>query len=82
MKSHRQFILDQDLPYALASDQGGALISRWGLLVNKTMYGKPVTGVERTTVVVDRGGVVREVFSKVTVAGHVEEVLKVVRSLQ
>ena len=77
--SHIRFIQNQNLPYPLASDLGGELIKNWGLLVNKTMYGKPVTGVGRTTFVVDSEGIVRNVIEKVTPLGHAQEVLEMVQ---
>jgi peroxiredoxin Q/BCP len=59
------------------------LIKRYGLLKEKTMYGKPVTGVERTTYLVgaaDSDGKQRllHVFEKVKPEGHAEEVLALV----
>lgn len=85
LSAHRRFITSQNLPYPLASDEGAALIKSWGLLVNKTMYGKPVTGVLRTTFLVDREGLVQHIWEKVTPAGHadavLQEVLKVASTL-
>lgn len=76
LSAHRRFITSQNLPYPLASDEGAPLIKSWGLLVNKTMYGKPVTGVLRTTLLVDKKGIVRQIWEKVTPAGHAETVLQ------
>lgn len=79
VRSHRRFIENQNLPYPLAADPGATLIKAWGLLINGTMYGKPVTKVLRTTFVVDGAGVVREIYEKVAPAGHAQEVLEAVR---
>lgn len=76
LSAHKRFITNQNLPYPLASDDGATVIKSWGLLVNKTMYGKPVTGVLRTTIFVDKNGIVRQVWEKVTPAGHAAEVLQ------
>ncbi len=81
LSAHKRFITNQNLPYPLASDEGAPLIKSWGLLVNKTMYGKPVTGVARTTFLVGADGLVRQVWEKVTPAGHAAEVLKSAASL-
>ena len=81
VRSHRRFIENQQLPYPLAADAGGALIKSWGLLLNATMYGKPVTKVARSTFVVDGTGVVRRIYEKVTPFGHAQEVLELVRSI-
>ncbi|MBV9864016.1 MAG: peroxiredoxin [Abitibacteriaceae bacterium] len=80
IRSHIRFIQNQNLPYPLAADLGGELIKSWGLLVNKTMYGKPVTGVLRTTLLIDREGIVRHIFEKVTPLGHAQQVLDAVRA--
>ena len=60
------------------------LIKRFGLVKNKTMYGKPVTGVERTTFVIgpDKGTGQRllHVFPKVTPEGHAEEVFALLKA--
>lgn len=81
ISAHKRFITSQNLPYILASDEGAPLIKSWGLLVNKTMYGKPVTGVLRTTILVDQKGLVRQVWEKVTPACHAEDVLKFATTL-
>lgn len=81
LNAHRRFITNQNLPYPLASDEGAPLIKSWGLLVNKTMYGKPVTGVLRTTLLVDKKGIVRHIWEKVTPAGHADTVLQEVLEL-
>lgn len=79
IRSHIRFIQSQNLPYPLAADVGAELIKSWRLLVHKTMYGKPVTGVLRTTLLVDNEGTVRHIFEKVTPLGHAQQVLDAVR---
>ena len=81
MRSHIRFIQNQNVPYPLLCDTDRNLSRAWGLLVNKTMYGKPVTGTARTTFVVDGNGIVRRVFEKVTPLGHAQAVLDCVRDL-
>ena len=72
----------QELPYPLLSDDGGALLSGWGLINPGTMYGKPVTKVDRNTYFIDGEGVVRKVWEKVSPPGHPQEVLEYVKSLK
>ena len=81
LSAHKRFITNQNLLYPLAADEGAALIKSWNLLVDKTMYGKPVTGVLRTTFLVDKNGIVRQIWEKVTPAGHATEVLKFAATL-
>ncbi len=73
-----------ELPYDLLADPEMALIKRFDLLKKKTMYGKPVTGVERTTFVIGpdtgKGQRLLHVFSKVTPAGHAEEVFTLLKA--
>lgn len=80
IRSHIRFIQSQSLPYPLAADIGGELIKAWGLLVHKTMYGKPVTKVLRTTFVLDGDGVVRRIYEQVTPLGHARQVLDDMRA--
>jgi peroxiredoxin Q/BCP len=79
--SHKRFFQNQNLPYPLLADKNQEVIKVWGLLVNKTMYGKLVTGVLRNTFVVDGNGIVQRVFEKVTPLGHAQEVLEFVKTL-
>ena len=49
----------------------------YGVWKEKSMYGKKYFGIERTTVVIDEKGIVRQIFNKVKVDGHTDEVLAV-----
>ena len=79
VKDQKKFKDKYELPYTLLADPDMVLIKRYDLLKNKTMYGKPVTGVERTTLVIgpDKGDGQRllHVYSKVKPEGHADEVL-------
>ena len=84
VKAQKKFKDKYDLPYDLLADPDMVLIKRFDLLKAKTMYGKPVTGVERTTYVIapaDAKGKQRllHVFPKVTPQGHAEEVLALIK---
>jgi peroxiredoxin Q/BCP len=79
--SHRKFAEKHGLPFTLLADPEKEVIQAYGVWKEKTMYGKTSMGVERTTVVIDRDGVVRRVFPKVKVAGHVDAVLQALKSL-
>jgi peroxiredoxin Q/BCP len=60
----------------LLADPEKKVLSAYGVYKEKKMYGKSVVGIERTTFIIDREGLIRKIFPKVTVDGHVEEVLK------
>lgn len=69
------------LTVPLASDPDRAMIERYGVWVEKSMYGKTFMGIERTTFLVDGQGVIRKVWHKVKVEGHAEEVLTAAKAL-
>ena len=79
VSAHVRFIEKQELPYPLLADAELALINACHLLINKTMYGKPVTTVWRSTFILDENGIVLRVFDNVTPLGHAREVLEFVR---
>lgn len=73
--SHVKFIEKQALPFRLLSDPEKTLLTALGSWGRKVMYGKEVEGIIRSTFLVDPEGVVRHVWPKVSVKGHVEAVL-------
>jgi peroxiredoxin Q/BCP len=75
-KSHRKFAEKYDLPFTLVSDQEKELVKKYGVWKEKSMYGKTYMGTERTTFVIDGNGIIRQIFRKVKVDGHVDEVLE------
>lgn len=80
-KSHDKFKAKHGLDFALAADEGKAMLEAYGVWVEKSMYGRTYMGVERTTVLIDAHGKVAKVWSKVKVPGHAEEVLAEARRL-
>ena len=79
--SHDRFKAKYKLKIALASDPEIQTASDYGVWVEKSMYGRKYLGMERATFLVDAKGVIKNVWRKVKVAGHVEEVLKAAKSL-
>jgi peroxiredoxin Q/BCP len=77
--SHVKFRKKYDLALPLASDEGKDTLHAYGVWVQKSMYGRKYMGVERTTFLIKDGRVVR-VWRKVSVPGHVEEVLAAARN--
>lgn len=78
---HEKFIAKHDLGVTLASDETGAVTEAYGVWVEKNMYGKKSMGIERATFLVDEAGVIRHLWRKVKVKGHVAEVLEKAKSL-
>jgi thioredoxin-dependent peroxiredoxin len=79
--SHDKFKKKYKLPFTLASDEDVAVAKRYGVWVEKSMYGRKYMGMERSTFLIDGKGVIRGLWRKVKVPGHVEEVLKAVKAL-
>jgi thioredoxin-dependent peroxiredoxin len=79
--SHARFRAKYGLTVRLGSDADGDVIQRYGVWVEKNMYGRKYMGIERATFLIDGSGVVRRVWRKVKVPGHVTEVLAAARAL-
>ena len=73
--SHEAFAAKHALPFPLLADPDHAVAAAYGVYGEKTLYGKQSMGIIRSTFVIDRGGIVRKIYSQVKVADHAEEVL-------
>jgi len=73
--SHGKFSQKYDLNFPLLSDETKAMIQAYGVWKEKSMYGRKYMGIERTTVLITEDGTIGQVFPKVKVEGHYEEVL-------
>lgn len=81
-KKHLNFIAKHGLTVPLATDaENGGLSDALGIWTEKQMYGKTYMGMVRTTVLVDAGGKAVQVWHKVKVKGHADEVLAAARAL-
>ncbi|MFZ5723171.1 MAG: peroxiredoxin [Pseudomonadota bacterium] len=81
LASHEKFRCKHELPFPLISDPEEKLCRAFDVIRMKNMYGKQVMGVERSTFLVDREGVLRREWRAVKVDGHVDEVLAAARGL-
>ncbi len=77
----KRFHDKQALNFTLLADEDHAVAERYGVWVQKSMYGRTYWGAERTTFVVDPSGVVAEVLHKVKPAEHDERVLKALETV-
>ena len=82
VKKHDKFVAKHSLNVVLAADEEKSVLDTYGVWQEKSMYGRKYMGVERSTFLVDGGGVIRRIWRKVKVPGHAEEVLEAVRALQ
>jgi thioredoxin-dependent peroxiredoxin len=80
-KSHDKFVAKHDLNVALASDENKETLQAYGVWAEKSMYGRKYMGVERTTYLIDRDGVIAKVWQKVKVPDHASEVLAATQEL-
>jgi len=78
---HAKFRAKYDLAPLLGSDAEGDVVERYGAWVEKSMYGRKYMGIDRSTFLIDKTGVVRRIWRKVKVPGHVAEVLAAAKSL-
>jgi peroxiredoxin Q/BCP len=81
VKRHDNFKAKYELPFSLASDEDSDVCERYGVWVEKNMYGRKFMGIERATFLIDAKGVVRKIWRKVKVKGHAEDVLEAVKAL-
>jgi peroxiredoxin Q/BCP len=81
VKSHGKFIKKHGLNFTLLADVSAKVCSEYGVWKEKSMFGKTFMGVERTTFLIDRDGVVRKIFAKVKVDGHATAVLDAIKVL-
>ena len=82
IKSHESFKSKMGFPFELLSDAEETVSKLYDVIKMKSMYGKKVRGIERSTFAIDPKGVVRREWRGVKVPGHVEEVLEFVKTLK
>ena len=81
VKKHDKFKEKYAINFPLASDEDGKVCEAYGTWVEKSMYGRKYMGIERSTFVIDGKGVIRDVWRKVKVPGHADDVLKAAKAL-
>lgn len=81
VKAQDAFATKYALTFPLASDPSGAVVEAYGAWVEKAMYGKTYMGIDRSTVLVDKGGRIARIWRKVKVPGHAAEVLAAAQAL-
>ena len=81
IKSHEKFKAAQGFPFDLIADEDETLCGIFDVVKMKNMYGKQVRGIERSTFLIDSKGILRKEWRKVSVDGHVAEVLDALKTL-
>lgn len=78
--SHMKFKQKYELPFHLLADEEGKVCEAYGVWKEKSMYGRKYMGIERSTFIIDAQGKIEKTFPKVSVTGHVEELLEHLRT--
>lgn len=78
-KSHTKFKDKYELPFSLLVDANADVCEAYGVINKKSMFGKTFLGIQRSTFLIDEKGVIRAIWRKVKVTGHVDEVLKEIK---
>lgn len=80
--SHEKFTNKFSLPFPLLADEDHAIAEKYGVWVEKNMYGKKSMGVQRATFLIDKKGKIAAVWPKVKVEGHVAAVAEKLNELR
>ncbi len=78
---HQKFIDKYDLTVPLATEDTNAAMEAFGVWVEKKLYGKTYMGIDRSTFLFDKTGILVRVWRKVRVPGHAVDVLEAVKEL-
>lgn len=81
LKSHENFKAKQEFPFELISDKDESLCQLFDVIKLKKLYGKEYLGVDRSTFLIDKDGVLRKEWRGVKVPGHVATVLEAAQAL-
>ena len=81
LKSHENFKCKQEFPFELISDKDEAVCQLFDVIKLKKLYGKEYMGVDRSTFLIDKNGVLRQEWRGVKVPGHVDAVLAAAQAL-
>ena len=76
IKKHQGFIEKQNLTIDLLSDENQETCEKYGVWVEKSMYGRKYFGIERTTLIINKESLITKIWNKVKVSDHVEEVIE------
>jgi len=81
MSSHQKFAAKYGLTFLLLSDEEKTVCKKYGVWVEKSMYGRKYMGVARTTFIISKGGRIEKIFENVKPKGHDQEVLEALREV-
>ncbi len=79
IESHSKFRDKHKLPFTLLADEDASASKSYGVYKQKNLYGKKYMGIERSTFIIDRTGRIAQIYPKVKVEGHVQEIVEFLR---
>lgn len=82
LKSHEKFRAQYHFKFDLLSDEQEKVCKLFGVIKQKSLYGRKFLGIERSTFLIDATGILRNEWRKVGVKGHADEVLTAVKALK
>lgn len=82
LKSHQNFCAKQSFKFDLISDKDEALCQAFGVIKEKSLYGRKYIGIERSTFLIDPKGVIAQSWRPVKVPGHAQAVLDALKAAQ
>ena len=82
ISSHEKFKKNQKFPFDLLSDEDEKLCKIFNVIKEKNMYGRKFFGIERSTFLIDKKGILRNEWRKVKVKDHVKDVLQTLKKLK
>ena len=80
IEAHLKFIDKQELKIILASDEDGKVIEKFGVWVEKNMYGRKYMGIQRSTFLINEQSKIEYIWDKVRVKGHIEDVIDKIKA--
>ncbi|EMJ90484.1 thioredoxin-dependent thiol peroxidase [Leptospira alstonii] len=82
VKSHQKFIEKQELNFTLISDEDGKICEDYGVWQMKKFMGREFMGIVRSTFLIGADGKILKIYPKVSVKGHVDEILSDIKTLE
>ena len=81
VESHKKFTEKYKLPFNLLSDEKKEVVEKYGVWKEKNMYGRKYMGIVRSTFIIDASGKISNIFTKVKVDKHNQEVMEALKEL-
>ena len=81
VRNHQNFKKNFDQPITLVADTDHAIAERYGVWVEKSMFGRKYWGNARTTFIIDPKGRIQKIFRDVKAEGHADEVARALEEL-